>query len=206
MARWRSLHETAVVMLILKGADEETAIRYKVSFHIQAYKALIQYEKYQSRGGLDPVNPDDIESAKLLYEQVIRSYGPAMKNEYGWAANFIGKDAPTLFDLEEKIGLDHWRPRIRWASHYLHSGFKLPRTYLGMIESKQPGLLTGPSNAGFVDPGHQTAISLTVASVALLSLEPNEDNVIGMNFLSRFEEEIGARLMRGAERKAGSAD
>jgi hypothetical protein len=62
---------------------------------------------------------------------------------------------------------------------------------LGLYPDNEELLLTGPSDTGFTDPGHSTAISLLQITTFLLTLRPNIDCLSVCHILSTLAEEIG---------------
>jgi hypothetical protein len=199
LARWRSLHEVAVVMSVLGLGDEDMSRRYKASWHVQALKAMRQYREHQGRANLEPVSDDDMEMLRRTSEEALQEFGEDLKFEYGWAASLTGIPKATLVDLEQRVGLDHWRPRVKWASHYIHAGYKWPLSYLGLAETRERMLLAGQSNSGFIDPGHQTAISLCICNAAYFGLDSTPAAVAVMKCFGMIVDNIGTLLVE-AER------
>ena len=114
-----------------------------------------------------------------------------MLHDWGWAAPAICKDRATFFDIEESLDLDHWRPRYKWAAQDTHGAYRPPAVLLGMSEAKEPLLLVGPSNSGLTDPAHMTAISLVLATNALVQLSPTLDRLVAMRVLLTISDQIG---------------
>jgi len=178
LARWRSLHEIAVVSAFLSERDNQLAERYLLSRETLACKAIIEYQAHVLRTGLDPFTEDEVQRAIHLRDKLVQQYGAAIQRDFGWAAEALGNKSPTFKDLEEAVGLDHLRPYFRWASDHVHAGHKPHATFLGTSESVQPVLLAGQSNSGFTEPATQTGLSLTQATAALLLVEPNFDHLV----------------------------
>jgi hypothetical protein len=111
--------------------------------------------------------------------------------DWGCAAPALAKDKPTFFDLETHLGLDHWRPRYKWASQDTHGTYRHPAALLAMSEAKETLLLVGPSNSGLTDPAHMTAISLVLATNALVQISPTIDRLVCMKILLGISDEIG---------------
>ena len=177
LARWRSLHEIAVVSGFLSERDNELAEKYLLAREAQTYKAIIEYQDRFPRTGLEPFGEEQIQQAKTLRDKLMQKYGTAILRDYGWAAEALGKN-PTFRNLEEAVGLGHLRPYFRWASDHVHSGYKPHATFLGTSESPNPILLAGQSNSGLTEPAVQTALSLTQATAALLLVEPSVDHLV----------------------------
>jgi Family of unknown function (DUF5677) len=178
LARWRSLHELAVVSGFLSERDNQLAEKYLLAREAQKYKAIMESQDRIPRTGLEPFGEKEIQQAKTLRDRLVQKYGTAIQRDYGWAAKALGKKDPTFRSLEEAVGLDHLRPYFRWASDHVHSGYKPHATFLGTSESPNPILLAGQSNSGLTEPAVQIALSLTQATAALLLVEPNFDHLV----------------------------
>jgi hypothetical protein len=196
LSRWRSLHEISVVSFFLAQHGDEATQRYLESFEIHAYKAMLQYNEYSKRAKLKKFKKREVEKKKVNYEIITGKYGDDILSDYGWSAKFINKKRPTLFDLEKSIGMDHWRPYYKWASHYTHPNHKPIETFLGLAESNVPTLLVGPSNSGLTDPAQLTAISLTNTTLSFLLLNPNFDQIVMVKIIQLLKDQIGSTFMK----------
>lgn len=200
LSRWRTLHELAVTALFLSAADQDTAERYLLSFHTQAFKAMRQYQSYSKRAKLDPFTPKQVRAIEEAQQRVVMRYGKQIASDYGWAAKALQKEKPSFHDIEVATGLDHWRPRYKWASQHTHSNFRPRSSLLGAAGAKQDILLVGPSNAGLTDPAHMAAISLLIATTALISMEPDLDYLVTMTLLETLEKQVGAAFLKTDQR------
>ncbi|HOI70093.1 MAG: hypothetical protein PHN90_03365 [Methanothrix sp.] len=89
------------------------------------------------------------------------------------------------------------RAHYQLANHNVHAGPKGIVFKLGMPE-KSPDIiymLPGPSDAGFTDPAHGTAISLYQLTAALLTLGNNPTWFIFIKILEMLEREIGQAFL-----------
>lgn len=202
LGRWRTLHEIAVVAHFLAGEDQDISQRYLLHRDVQAHKAMKQYREHQDRANLKPISAEELEQARVRADQIITHHGIEMKNDWGWAAPVIGKQSPKLFDLEKHQGLDHWRPRYKWASQDTHAGYRPPSGTLGTSEAKDPVILVGPSNSGLTDPAHMTAISLVLATAALICLKPNMDRLLAQQVCQKLSDEIGEAFLNADSYRA----
>lgn len=196
LSRWRTLHELNVVAAFLLKNDKEVALRYLVSFELQALSGARQMKKYAERSKMDPPTDDEIRAMESRCKSHMQRFGEDIRHEYGWAANVVGKKSPTLLDIEEATGLDHWRPRFKWASQHTHGGHRPFGTMLGTAESKEPVLLIGQSNSGLVDPLHMTAISLTHITSSLLLSRPDTDRLICTKVLLGLSDDVGREALK----------
>ena len=196
LSRWRSLHELAVVSAFLSKQDAQVAQRYLASFHFEAYRAAIQLNEYAARAKLRKFSSSELASMSETRDLLEKRFGKGMRENYGWASAALGKDKPNFHDMEISTGLDHWRPRYKWASQHTHGNHRPANSLLGLSESKQPKFLVGASNSGFVDPLQMTAISLNICTAAFLSTKSSIDTTIVLRILSDFAREIGPLAIR----------
>lgn len=196
LSRWRTLHELNVVAAFLFRNDKEVALRYLVSFEFQALTAARQMKKYAERSKIEPPTDGEIGAMESRCKSHLKQFGEDIRHEYGWASGIIGKKAPNLLDIEEFTGLDHWRPRFKWASQHTHGGHRPFGTMLGTAESKEPVLLIGQSNSGLVDPLHMTAISLTHITSSLLLSRPDTDRIICTKVLFGLSDDVGTEALK----------
>jgi hypothetical protein len=196
LSRWRTLHELNAIAAFLVKNDKDVALRYLISFELQALTAARQMKKYADRSKMDPPTDDEIAAIESRCKAHLNRFGEDIRHEYGWASGVIGKKAPTLLDIEEFTGLDHWRPRFKWASQHTHGGHRPFGTMLGTAESKSPVLLAGQSNSGLVDPLHMTAITLTHITVTLLLSRPNTDRLVCTKVLMGLSDDVGSEALK----------
>lgn len=194
-ARWRSLHEIAVVAFFVQSAGNEIAERYLLHDTIESYKAARQYREHCKALGYEPLSEQEFNQIESAYQQLVSRFGVAYKENYGWAAPMVDKKKPTFRDIEEKAGFNHLRPFYKMASHNVHANPKAVFFKLGLYPRGQDILLAGPSNTGLADPGHGTAISLAQITVALLGIEPNIDRLVVCNILMTLVQEIGEEFL-----------
>lgn len=195
MARWRTLHETAAVALLLAESGEEVATRYVDHQVIESYRAATDYRSCSARLGYDPMGDSEYQETKDARDQMIERYGPDFDGPYGWATEAVGKSRPTIRDIEEAAGIDHLRAHYRMASHNVHANPKGVFFRLGLL-SESDILLAGPSNFGLADPGHSAAISLAQVTAALCLREPNLDILVSQKLLGTLIDEIGDLFFR----------
>jgi hypothetical protein len=195
-ARWRTLHEIAVVGSFVKTHGNEIAERYLLHDNIESFKAANLYQKYYEALGDTPIPQDEYDSIKVLYEKLIARFGNSYKNDYGWASSVLNKDKPTFSDIEENSGLDYYRPYYKLASHNVHANPKGIMFKLGLIPKTQNILLAGPSNTGFTDPAQGTVISLGFITITLITTRPTFDNLVLSNILLKLESEIAEEFLK----------
>ena len=194
-ARWRSLHEMAVVASLIQEHGQELAERYLLHETIQQYKLACEYQKYFDRLGDEPPSKGDLEILRVKRDELIARYGESFNGDYGWASSAIGSNRPTMSDIEQHVQLDHMRPYYRMASDNIHPNSHGAYFRLGLRLSQQEVLLAGPSNVGLADPGHSTAISLLQLTTTLLATESALDCVVTMKILAELTNEVGEAFL-----------
>lgn len=217
LSRWRTLHELAVVATFLTSRDEELSKRFLAHRSIVNLKALKQYEEYRPRSNMEALEPGSLEAAQAIRDALINEFGQEFNEEMGWAYPLVLNPSGTtkckhinLLDLEEATGLDHWRPRFRWASDDIHVGAKPYHASLGTAETalNSPVLLTGSSNSAFTDPAHMCVISLNLLNHALPNDYLIEEERIILVALRILSDEIGETFLatdRETSRKSARA-
>lgn len=195
-ARWRSLHEIAVVCAFIQKHGNEIAERYLLHDNIESFKAANLYQKYYEALGDIPIPQEEYDAIKLVYEQLISRFGNSYKNDYGWASSVLNNEKPNFSDIEKDSGLDYYRLYYKLASHNVHANPKGLMFKLGLLPETQNLLLAGPSNTGFTDPAHGTAISLGFITTTLITTKPTIDNFVLSKILSEFQSEIGEEFLK----------
>ena len=196
-ARWRSLHEMAVVASLIQEHGQELAERYLLHETIQQYKLACEYQKYFDRLDLEPPSKENSDQLKVQRDELIAKFGDAFNGDYGWASSAIGSNRPTMSDIEQHVQLDHMRPYYRMASDNVHPNSHGAYFRLGLHSSQQQEvLLAGPSNLGLADPGHSTAISLLQLTTTLLATESVLDCLVTMKILAELTNEVGEAFLK----------
>jgi hypothetical protein len=190
MARWRTLHEIAVVASFVGAHGEDLAERYLLHQNVESKRAADDYEKFRVRLGRKPLDAEEIKKLEGAFAALGRRYGSEFLTPHGWAAHHLQIRKPTFRHIEQAAKIDHLRPYYRMASHPVHASSKGVFFQLGLLRESQI-LLSGPSNAGLVDPGHSTAISLAQIAAALGDLQPTLDNIVALKMILQLVDEIG---------------
>ena len=168
LARWRTLHETAVVAMLLNAHDRGLAERYRLHEVIESYKAALEHERHRDALGYEPIAADELAGLKEQRDALVVRFGKPFAGPYGWAASALGKPRPTFAEIEAAVSVDHLRPYYRLASHPLHANPKALSFSLAWDEGSRIRAYA-PSNSGFVDPAQSALISLAQVTAALLS-------------------------------------
>lgn len=193
MARWRTLHEIAVVAFFLKEHGEEVAQRYIDHQIVESYGAACDYEACCTRLGYEPMSEAEFAEIRQAYDSVLEKYGPSFKKRYGWATGALASKDPSFKEIERRAGIDHLRGHYRMASHSVHANPKGVFFKIGLVD-ESACLLAGPSDMGLTDPGHGAAISLLQITTELGLMKPNLDTLVVLRILQRLSDTLGEAL------------
>lgn len=194
MARWRTLHEIAVVAAVISQGGEAIAERYLAHHAVESKRAMDKYVVCCTQLGYR--SPSKRAQARILkaYDKAIACYGKPFKTDYGWAAAHLKNDRPTFADLEAAAGRAEMRSHYQMGNDNIHAGIKSMYFRLGLLD--YDGLLAGRSNAGLTEPGQNAAHTLTqLAGIACMS-EPSLDDCVIGDMLTTLRNEIPRSFAR----------
>lgn len=190
MARWRSLHEVAIVASFIADHGEDLADRYVLHQAVESKRGAEEYERCAPDLGFEAMDESDRRSIQDAYAAALAKYGPQFtKGDYGWAADHLKHPKPGFKDIERAAGVGYLRSYYRMASHNVHANPKGVFFRLGVLDESQV-LLAGASNAGLTDPGQCTALSLAQLSTAHATLDPTLDVCAAMKIINDLVPEI----------------
>lgn len=167
-ARWRTLHELAIVALFVRQHGQETARRYLEYQAIETYRAAIEYQRYCQVLGYEPADNEEIEQLKGQRDRLISKYGANYGERNGWASHALGTKGPTFARIAEAVDMQHWSPYVSMAHYGVHAGPRGGFFDLGLHSDIQ-AIPAGPSQFGLADPGGNSLISLVLVTVAYLA-------------------------------------
>jgi hypothetical protein len=204
-ARWRTLHEIAVVASFLREHDDDIAQRYLANDAIQAYKSALSYRLYAERLGQDGPTDEEFDEAKRQRDELVARFGSEFKYDYGWAAPVLPGQGRTFAEIEAATELDHMRPYYKMASHAIHPNARALFFDLGLGDDENL-MLAGPSTRGLADPGIGATIALYQATVSLLNERPDIDELVTMLVLQRMVPVIEDALMEAHDAHDAEVD
>ena len=182
--------------LFLAQYQGDTPQRYLDHVNVDCWRAAQQYQIHCNTLGYEPLSATEMAELRKACDDAISKYGQPFRQEYGWAANALSNLRPSFAQIEEKLDMSKWRPFFRLACQSVHAGSHGLFFSLGLPAGAETMLLAGPSDAGLVDPGRQTAISLMQATVALLTARPNLDGLLACECLRMLCDEIGEAFLQ----------
>lgn len=197
MARWRTLHEVAVIASFVAAHGEELAERYVLYQAVESKRAAAEYQRCQPALGFEPLADEEMAAISRAYDEVITRFAPEFgRRDYGWAAHHLAKHydwaarelkgrGPTFRDIERAVDIDHLRSHYRFASHNVHANPKGVFVKLGLLTESEI-LLAGPSDSGLEEPGQCTALSLSHVCAAHFSAvtQPTMDHIVLLKIVS----------------------
>ncbi len=189
MARWRTLHEIAVVAAVILQYGDEIAERYIDHQAVESKRAMDKYIACSPQLGYKPMTPRMQAKITKAHEKVITKYGKNFHSDYGWAAYHLKKERPNFTHLEEAAGRTEMRAHYQMGNDNVHAGIKSMYVRLGLIGDYE-GLLAGRSNAGLTEPGQNTAHTLTQLAVLVCFSEPVFDDYVISDMLTTLRDEI----------------
>jgi len=189
-ARWRSLHELAVISFFLLHNNNDVSKRYLEHEIIKTFKEAKDYRAYYKKLGYPPIEIKEFNKIKREKEKFCKKYDDRYQDDYGWIPSSLLKDR-NFKALEKHVKLDKLRPFYNFSSNSVHGGAKGFHR-LGLMDYSQDKiLLAGASNYGLADPLQNTAISLLHVNVCLLNLESDFETIMHMQVMNSYIDEIG---------------
>lgn len=199
MARWRTLHEICVVILLVSKAGEELAHRYLDHEHVEVKAAIDEYQRNAKDLGAKPPNARELSSAKSNLTSVLEKYGPEFASPYGWAAEHLGMKKPILADLERAVNRRAMRSYYKMASYNVHASARGIMFQLGNFGNSNIAV-AGASNAGLDEPGQHAALTLAAINSALMPTRSSYEKISHMGTIVNIRDET-IKLFQIAGRK-----
>lgn len=194
-ARWRSLHELAIISFFLSKENNDISKRYLDYAYVRAYKEAKNYRIHYKKLGYKALDPRIIKKMKKRVDSLDKKYGDDFGNvskDYYWIPKSILKNR-NFTELENHVKVNHLHPFYNLSCDSLHGGSK-GFYRLGLMDEWQDKiLLAGASNYGLADPLNNTAISLLHVSVSLLTIKPDFKSIVQMQVMNYYVQEIGPK-------------
>jgi hypothetical protein len=132
MARWRTLHEVAVIAYFLREHGQDAAERNLHHEAIEAYHAADQYQKHCGTLGKEALPATTIERLEIAQSDLCTRFGqPYGRSEWGWAAAALKSASVSFTQNEKSVNMDHMRPYFKLACYSNHAGSRGLRYDLG---------------------------------------------------------------------------
>lgn len=191
-ARWRSLHELAVISLFLSKECDEIAKRYLEHAAVKSFKEAEDYRACYKILGCSPMKRSDFNRIKKTKEELCNKYNDNFGSEYGWIPSSLLKNR-TFRALEKHVKRDNLHPFYNSSNNSVHGGAK-GFYRLGLMQDTQHNiLLVGASNYGLSTPLQNTANSLLDINISLLSIGSNLESILSLHIMKSYINEIGIK-------------
>jgi hypothetical protein len=190
LARWRSLHENVVIFSLLKENIKDTNFTLDLIGRFMDY-SLIEEWKFARKLSAEKVEKGYFKDLTDTREKILKKYGDSFKEANMWALPLFPTKKKIFFsDLEAKAKLNNLNIYYSQANTQVHT------SPMGMYESlslqdkvdQKSFYLFGSSFYGNALPIQLTGISLAQISTALLSINPNIDDIITMRVIMKFND------------------
>lgn len=208
-ARWRSLHELAVLIGVLNSADPEVSRRYLDYARIENLRDMEHYQLHAEALGRKPFDAEEVGQAEQLAAEVVERSGEEMRKENGWAFPlFPEKKRVTFIDLESLAGLGHLRPFYRLGNNHIHSGPRAGELNLSVVTPRgTPAITVGATVIGDIaETCHGAMISVHQATAGLVNAyfsdnpEGSLDLLVGLMAQACFVKDAGELWGEAADR------
>ncbi len=173
-ARWRTLHELAVIANVLGDGDENLSNRFLLHRFVERWKEAQCYQENCEALAREPFSAEEMESFRSDCDKVTGQYESGYSDDWGWSKPLFASPAhrPRFDQLEKLAGLGHNKPFVNLSHHAIHAGAS---GALDVLELHGGGevMLAGASNGGLVEPGHGALIALYQVTVAMVLHGPD---------------------------------
>jgi hypothetical protein len=135
LARWRRLHEYAVLASFLRGSDEETADMFIAHERLRNDRETVRIYRISKEYGYERDRREFVQAAQARIDQTLANYGPDFGMEFTWAHGVTynshsryrraydkgRRRSPTMADLAELVGLAQFATDYSLASSAVHA-------------------------------------------------------------------------------------
>jgi len=188
-ARWRSLHELAIISFFLCENNNDVSKRYLEHRIIRELKEAKDYRIHYKKLGYPPIKRKEFLLLEKEAEKLCKKYSDRFHDDHGWIPSSILKER-NIKALEQSVKLDKLRPYYNLACDSSHGGSK-GFYRLGLADDSQDKIfLVGSSSYGLADPLQNSVISLSHVTSCLLVLEPDFESILQIFVMNNFMSEI----------------
>ncbi len=177
LARWRTLHELAVVAHFIHERGGDVAERFLKHERIDEWRWVKDYDEAATSQGLPSVDPETMTRLTNEHDALCQQFGRGFDSDYGWAAHALKPESPnhrpSFKEVEANVDLAGARPFYREASQGIHSGAAGAGSHI-FITAAGRVHVAGPTNVGLARPGSATLMALLQCTTAFLLLGPEQ--------------------------------
>lgn len=200
MARWRTLHELAVVADLIHDEGDELAKRYLDHNIVDIKKASDKYMEIVDLAGYKPISDQERAEIDTDYQNALAKHGKDFRREYGWASEVIGNPNPKFVDLVKKSDRQTLQSDYKMASFNVHANAR-SLFFRQTSMASHSGLISGSSNAGLEEPGIQTAYILCqITSLLIPKNDPTIDDIVALQTLVRLRDKTYKGFNKAAQK------
>jgi hypothetical protein len=186
LARWRTLHESAITATFLAEHLDDTAERFLAYQVVEDCRAARAFETHRRKLGFRTIGRKSLAALDDERAAVKQKYGDAFVKRNGWAAAAIGFPEPSFEKIEESVKFEFLNPYYRLASDQVHASARGSMLRLGMpAELRDEGFMAA-TNYGFAEVAERSATSLLQLTASLLSVEPTIDLMVAVGVMTRW--------------------
>jgi hypothetical protein len=113
MARWRSLHEVAVVGGFILEHGDECAERYFAHEQIEDWRAVDEFQKHAQTLGEKPYSDEQMAAAEANRDELLAKYGTRFRGPLWLGSGLRGRQGPELGQEERDVPCDRRERRRR---------------------------------------------------------------------------------------------
>lgn len=156
MIIWRSLYENAIILLVLAlENDTDLADRYFQHSIRNSKRKVLSFNKNYKELRFPPLPKSTELNLQKEVDKMNNRYGKEfLDNEYGWADKlFAGKQRANFMLLEERAGMNRFRPYYILCCEQVHSNFNSFKSFMERDKIILPRLLRQDFEFDkFIDP------------------------------------------------------
>lgn len=218
-ARWRTLHEMAVIGAFLaRDEGDDTAIRYLEHHYVKSYQRMQDEQAHHEMLGFPPYTAEEMKESKALHDGAIAKYGTHFNTDYGWAFAAVkaaaperlqpakkGKSrggsprAPRFMDLEALVNLGHFKVAFGSSSTQIHGGATALFQHPAGDALGVPAYLARTTPLGLREPTVRAVAALHILSSALVLRAGAPEEMLMLASLQSLSAECAKALMKAEE-------
>jgi len=189
-ARWRSLHERAVLALFLSRSAKKTAERFLDHQAIKSLELLSEAQRFCELTGQPPLPSEWSRTREEDVRRMVQRYGPDFVGRYAWAKLALMKAFPTrkggvtFNELVQACGLNFMKSPYGLASHAVHATSVSVQAWIdtqGLVTLAEPAANTLLSLIQCTDAANMYAPFLMRRRVKVTNQTITEEAVLQMH-------------------------
>ncbi|HET9773621.1 MAG TPA: DUF5677 domain-containing protein, partial [Nitrososphaeraceae archaeon] len=121
-ARWRTLHELAVISFFLQSNEEYVSSRYLDHGYMRMIKETKDFNTYSDKTGYEKYTEKELKLFEKKKQDLVNKYGKDFDgSDWNWIPISIIKNR-NFRELEKYTKIDHLRPYCNRSSNSVHGG------------------------------------------------------------------------------------